>query len=58
MSKIYALVCDGEVDQFCETEKDMKRERKWLQKQGFRVTVKVFDNWKDAEEYEDKLRGY
>ena len=50
---IYSLFCDRIFDQHVEGEEAMKKERKSLQKMGFRVTYKAYDTWKAAEDAED-----
>lgn len=56
---VYVITVDGEVDQVGEGKANAAREVKDLKRMDCgKVQVKWFDNWADAEAYEDKLRGY
>lgn len=51
---LYMIIADGELDQVCETEATMKREKRDLQKMGCVVTVKRFATWEELNAYADK----
>jgi hypothetical protein len=57
MATIYALLTEDGLDQFVETKEQMEKEKSWLKLHGYTVKVKAFDNWKDAEAFEDKLNS-
>ncbi len=55
----FMLINDGECDQICGSEAEAKRERKDLISMGCdNVRIKRFENWADAEAFEDKMKGY
>lgn len=48
-----------EVDQICGTEREARKEVKDLKAMGFDdARFKPFATWAEAEEYQDKARGY
>lgn len=55
---VWVLLADGAYDQMCYSEREMKREKRDLEEMGFKVKVKTFPNVKEAEAFEDKMRGY
>lgn len=53
---IFAIIADGQFDQFVESEEQRKQECKDLRDMGCEVRSKFFLSWEDAEEWESKLR--
>lgn len=59
---IWAIIADGEFDQFCETAEQAKKEKADLEAMGCKVRVKAFNRptlaeaWEAANAYEERLR--
>lgn len=51
---LYMMIADGELDQVCETEATMRKEKRDLEKLGCAVVVKRFESWDELTAYEAK----
>jgi hypothetical protein len=56
-SPVWVILADGQHDLTGEGEKAATKHAKDLKRMGFEVTIKWFNNWYDAEAYEDKIKG-
>lgn len=56
--KVYAVITEDGLDQFCDTKAQASKEKKDLEKMGCAVKIKTFDSWADAHAFEDKLNGF
>ena len=52
---VIAIIADGELDQFVETEADAASEKYDLEQLGCVVQLKTFTYWAEAEAWENEL---
>jgi hypothetical protein len=54
----WVILADGDVDQICYSEREARREKRDLEAMGYAVKIKAFATVAEAEQFEDKRRGY
>ena len=55
---VFVIIADGDIDQMVETQAIANREKRDLEKMGCTVKIKKFEDWQQAEAFEDKQRGW
>lgn len=55
---VYVIITEDGIDQIVEGKAQCNKEVMDLRAMGCTVKVKAFATWKEAEAFEDKMRGY